>query len=74
LNGGKKSDNHFNYKHQKKKQTCKHLFSIKSGHSWHFKRYSSDQKYAGAEEFARINKIGLWSLDDPVPPWEWRKK
>jgi hypothetical protein len=43
------------------------LFSIKSGCSRHFKRYSSDQKYAGAEEFARIDKIGLWGLDDPIP-------
>ena len=50
------------------------LLSIKKGYSWHFKRYSSDQDYATAEEYARNNKLGLWKLDDPVPPWNWRKK
>jgi micrococcal nuclease len=50
------------------------LLSVKSGCSWHFKRYSNDPEYAEAEEYARINKIGLWSLDNPIPPWEWRKR
>jgi endonuclease YncB( thermonuclease family) len=50
------------------------LLSIKGGYSWHFKRYSSDQDYASAEEYAKKNKLGLWKLDDPVPPWNWRKK
>jgi endonuclease YncB( thermonuclease family) len=50
------------------------LLSIKNGCSWHFKRYSSNQKYSTAEEYARRNKIGLWALPNPVPPWDWRKK
>lgn len=49
------------------------LLSIKGGYSWHFKRYSSDIQYAQAEEYARKNKLGLWSLPSPIPPWEWRQ-
>ena len=49
------------------------LLSIKSGSSWHFKKYSSDVDFANAEIDARNKKIGLWSLSNPIPPWEWRK-
>jgi micrococcal nuclease len=48
------------------------LLSIKNGCAWHFKRYSSDQQYASAEEYARKNKVGLWGLPNPIPPWNWR--
>jgi len=50
------------------------MLSIKNGCSWHFKRYSSDSIYNAAENYARDNRIGLWSLENLVPPWEWRKK
>jgi len=50
------------------------LLSIKNGCAWHFKRYSSDKQYANAEEYARKNKIGLWSLLNTIPPWDWRKQ
>ena len=49
------------------------LLTIKNGCAWHFKRYSSDQQYASAEEYARKNMVGLWSLPNPIPPWNWRK-
>lgn len=49
------------------------LLSIKNGCSWHYKRYSSDQQYAAAEEYAIKKNIGLWKLDNPVPPWNWRQ-
>jgi len=48
------------------------LLSIKGGYSWHYKQYSKDIQYAQAEEYARKNKLGLWGLPNPVPPWEWR--
>lgn len=49
------------------------LLSIKNGCAWHFKRYSNDIQYAQAEEYARKNKVGLWKLDNPIPPWNWRQ-
>ena len=50
------------------------LLSIKGGYAWHFKRYSSDQQYADVEEYAKKNKLGLWNLQNPIPPWNWRQK
>ncbi|MFY7840555.1 MAG: thermonuclease family protein [Lacibacter sp.] len=47
---------------------------IAKGMAWHFKKYSTNKELATAEEQARKQKIGLWSLKNPVAPWEWRKK
>ena len=49
------------------------MLSIKNGFSWHYKHYSKDKEYADAEEYASRKKIGLWELDNPVPPCEWRQ-
>lgn len=47
---------------------------IAKGMAWHFKKYSINKELAAAEEQARKQKVGLWSLKNPVAPWEWRKK
>lgn len=46
---------------------------VKNGFAWHFKKYSTNDEYAQLETEARMNKIGLWSESNPVPPWKWRK-
>jgi endonuclease YncB( thermonuclease family) len=46
---------------------------VKEGMAWHFKRYSSDRELARLEAEARSARIGLWSLDDPIAPWIYRK-
>ena len=46
---------------------------IKQGLAWHFKKYSNDTEYSELENEAKINRIGLWSEQNPIPPWEWRK-
>lgn len=46
---------------------------VKAGYAWHFKKYSTDPSYAKLEATARENKIGLWAVKDPTPPWLWRK-
>jgi micrococcal nuclease len=46
---------------------------IAKGMAWHFKKYSSDIQLANAELSARKQKVGLWSLKNPVAPWDWRK-
>jgi micrococcal nuclease len=50
------------------------LLSIRGGFSWHYKRYSSDKDYAAAEEYAQENKLKIWSLPNPIPPWTWRHR
>jgi micrococcal nuclease len=50
------------------------LLSLRGGYSWHNKRYSSDKKYAEAEEYAQKNKLNIWSMPKPIAPWVWRQK
>jgi micrococcal nuclease len=50
------------------------LAMVKNGYAWHYKKYSSDTTYAKAEREARLAKKGLWRMDDPVAPWDFRKK
>jgi micrococcal nuclease len=47
---------------------------VVKGLAWHFTKYSSNKELANAELQARKLKIGLWSLVNPVAPWDWRKK
>jgi micrococcal nuclease len=49
------------------------LAMIRSGYAWHYKKYSADTSFAEAEKQARLNKKGLWSMNNPVAPWEFRK-
>ena len=46
---------------------------VKQGMAWHFKRYSTDERYSALELEARKNKVGLWQAPNPTPPWNWRK-
>lgn len=46
---------------------------VNNGLAWHFKKYSNDNDYAVLEASARNNQIGLWAIDNPIPPWEFRK-
>lgn len=46
---------------------------VKAGLAWHYTTYSSDSSYNNAEKTARIGKAGIWSEENPTPPWIWRK-
>lgn len=47
---------------------------VRAGLAWHYKKYSDDPVLAKAEEEARAKKIGLWSMANPVAPWDYRHK
>jgi micrococcal nuclease len=47
---------------------------VKAGYAWLFTRYSNDDTLAQLEEDARKNKRGLWQEDNPLPPWEFRRR
>jgi endonuclease YncB( thermonuclease family) len=55
------------------------LEQIHRGCGWHYKKYQNEQSlddrlnYNSAEESARANKVGLWTDNAPVPPWDFRK-
>jgi micrococcal nuclease len=46
---------------------------LKAGLAWHYKRYSRNPELAKLEFQARVQKIGIWSEPDPLPPWKWKK-
>lgn len=47
---------------------------LKAGMAWHYSRYDQTPAYITAEKQARKNGIGLWSMKNPIPPWNFRKK
>ena len=48
---------------------------VSRGNAWHYVKYAPDDiSLQQAEKNARNNKLGLWSLETPIPPWEFRKK
>ena len=47
---------------------------IKDGLAWHFTKYSKDPTLKKLESDARDSLLGIWSIKDPTPPWEYRKK
>ena len=56
------------------------LVLVSQGLAWHFKRYQNEQpladrlEYSRAETAAKEAKLGLWAGNDPVAPWDWRKR
>ena len=48
---------------------------VSRGNAWHYVKYAPDDiNLQQAEKNARNNKLGLWSSETPIPPWEFRKK
>lgn len=55
------------------------LEQVRRGCGWHYKKYQNEQSlddrlsYSRAEDAARASRVGLWTDNEPVPPWDWRK-
>jgi len=47
---------------------------LSQGMAWHYTKYNHDSTMMKLETNARSMKIGLWSLPDPTPPWDFRHK
>ena len=45
---------------------------VRQGFAWHFKKYSSDNRYSQLELEARENRRGLWKDPAPIAPWDFR--
>lgn len=45
---------------------------VGSGYAWRYTGFSDDPAYAELQAKARAKGLGLWGVDNPVPPWEWR--
>jgi len=46
---------------------------LKAGMAWHYKQYSYNTYYSILQQVACKESKGLWSEDNPVAPWQYRK-
>ncbi|MBS0496030.1 MAG: thermonuclease family protein [Gammaproteobacteria bacterium] len=46
---------------------------IKRGMAWVFDKYVTNNGLYDIQNKAKSSQSGLWGLDSPIPPWEWRK-
>ena len=46
---------------------------LKHGLAWHYLQYSKDSLLQSLEDTARLEKIGLWSDENAIAPWLWRR-
>lgn len=49
---------------------------IKNGYAWVYKHYCFESfcnNWLKLERKARVNKLGLWIYNNPVPPWDFRR-
>ena len=46
-------------------------YLVRSGYAFAYRKYS--KKFVLDEEFAKSNKLGIWSMEFDYP-WDWRKK
>tara|TARA_B100001287_G_scaffold3192_1_gene2444 strand:+ start:509 stop:988 length:480 start_codon:yes stop_codon:yes gene_type:complete len=46
-------------------------YLVRSGYAFAYRKYS--EKFIPDEEFAKSNKLGMWSMKFDYP-WDWRKK
>lgn len=47
---------------------------LKAGLAWHYKQYDDNKSWAAMQEQAKDAKLGVWSRQDAIAPWLWRKK
>ena len=48
---------------------------ICSGAAWWYEYYAPDRpQFKRCQEDAQKNKRGLWAEEDPVAPWDWRRR
>ena len=45
------------------------------GHAWWYQRYAQDAPdYEKCHEAVKDRRLGLWADEEPVAPWDWRRK
>ena len=47
---------------------------LKAGMAWHYKEYDNSELYETLEIKAKKENTGLWVDNEPVAPWDFRKK
>lgn len=47
---------------------------LRSGLAWHYKKYDTNPEWKKFEQQAKLSKCGVWSMSNPIAPWEFRKR
>jgi len=47
---------------------------LEAGYAWYLNDDSSEKAWKRLEQNARSEKRGLWSIENPMPPWEFKDK
>ncbi len=47
---------------------------VRRGMAWAYAKYQRDPVFTRLEILARAERVGLWSDEAAVPPWEWRRR
>ena len=51
------------------------LQMVCNGSAWWYSRYARNNRaMASCQDEAKEAGLGLWADDDPMPPWEWRRR
>ena len=46
---------------------------LKAGLAWHYTQFDDNKKWTQLEAEARTSQRGLWSTQNPIAPWDFRK-
>ena len=47
---------------------------VRLGMAWVYERYVVDKSLYAVQDGAKTARLGLWSGDGAMPPWEWRSR
>lgn len=47
---------------------------VREGHAWAYRQYLDDPTLLAGEAAARDARRGLWRQNEPVAPWQWRRR
>ncbi|MDA7581870.1 thermonuclease family protein [Luminiphilus sp.] len=51
------------------------LEMVCDGHAWWYERYAKKATdYKQCQEDTQQNKHGLWAEEEPIAPWDWRRR
>lgn len=51
------------------------LEMVCGGHAWWYQKYAPlASKYEECQDTAVEEKRGLWAVEDPITPWDWRRR
>ena len=48
-------------------------YMVRNGLAWYYRHFVTDSRLDSLEQLARKEKVNIWSMKNPMPPYEFRK-